>query len=198
MAKTLIAVPCFDMVHADFMYSIVNLRKPEDTSWTMVKNTLVHDARNLIAASAAGAGFERVMWFDSDMVFTPETLMTLSKDMDETGADIVTGLYYTRRPPDIKPVVYRGVWFDGKKSGAENILDFPDGLSDCEAAGFGCCLTTVEILDRVGQKFGSPFDPLPTMGEDISFCWRAKQCGAKILLDSNVKCGHIGMMVYGE
>jgi hypothetical protein len=28
--KTLIAVPCFDMVHTDFMESIVNMQKAED------------------------------------------------------------------------------------------------------------------------------------------------------------------------
>ena len=49
--KTLIAVPCGDMVHTDFMTSLIALQKPPDTSFTVVKNTLVHVARNRIAAN---------------------------------------------------------------------------------------------------------------------------------------------------
>lgn len=201
--KTLIAVPCLDMVPADFMESLVNLKKPEDTSWTIVKNTLIHDARNLVAGSAIQAGFDRVMWFDSDMTFAPDTLLKLSQDMDETGADMVSGLYYTRRPPNIKPVAYKRMWWRKNRSGkidtgAETYFDYPEGLCDIEAAGFGCMLTTTEIMNRVGEEFGSPFDMLPNMGEDMAFCWRAQKVGAKMLLDPRVKCGHIGQMKFDE
>ena len=202
--KTLIAVPCFDMVHADFMQSLVNLQKPPETSWAMVKNTLIHDARNIIAANAIEAGFDRVMWFDSDMTFPPDTLIELTKVMDEMGVDVASGLYFTRRPPNIKPVAYKRVWYKVKKdgtidTGAENYFDYPDNaITAVEAVGFGCCLTTVDILNRVGEKFNSPFDMIPTMGEDMSFCWRAKQLGAKIVLDTGIKCGHVGQYEYNE
>ena len=199
--KTLIAVPCFDMVHSDFMESLVNLQKPPETSWTMVKNTLIHDARNIIAANAIEAGFDRVMWFDSDMTFKPDTLIELTKVMDTMGVDIASGLYFTRRMPNIKPVAYNKTWYNKKQevSGAENFLDYPDNaITAVEAVGFGCCLTTVDILKRVGEKYGAPFDMMPTMGEDMSFCWRAKQIGAKIVLDTGVKCGHLGCVEITE
>ena len=131
--KTLIAVPCFDMVHTDFMESLVNLKKPDNTSWTVVKNTLIHDARNIIAANAIEAGFDRVMWFDSDMTFKPDTLLQLSKVMDATGVDIVSGLYFTRRPPKIKPVAFSEIWYNKEKeiSGAENFMDYPENSIVC-------------------------------------------------------------------
>lgn len=201
--KTLIAVPCFDMVHTDFMESLVNLKKPENTSWTVVKNTLIHDARNIIAVNAIEAGFDRVMWFDSDMTFKPDTLLQLSKVMDATGVDVVSGLYFTRRPPKIKPVAFNKHWYkqteEGNVYGAENFMDYPENsIVAVEAVGFGCCLTTVDIIKRVGDKFGAPFDFIPTMGEDMSFCWRAKRIGAKILLDTGTKCGHVGQYEYNE
>ena len=202
--KTLIAVPCFDMVHADFMESLVNLQKPPETSWTMVKNTLIHDARNIIAANAIEAGFDRVMWFDSDMTFKPDTLIELTKVMDAMGVDMVSGLYFTRRPPKIKPVAYKESWYKVRKdgsvdTGAVNFTDYPDNaITAVDAVGFGCCLTTCGILKRVGERFGAPFDMIPTMGEDMSFCWRAKQIGAKIVLDTGVKCGHIGTVQITE
>jgi GT2 family glycosyltransferase len=201
--KTLIAIPCFDMVNTSFMESLVRLKRMPDVSWTVVRNTLIHDARNIITANAIESNFDRVMWFDSDMVFEPDTLLKLSQDMDENNLDFVTGLYFTRRPPNIRPVVFEKMWFrydeDGKyDTGAENYYDYPEGLFECDAAGFGCCLTSVDLLRRVGDKFGAPFQPMPTMGEDMTFCWRAKEIGAKLYCDSRVKCGHEGTFIYSE
>ena len=201
MIKTLIAIPCFDMVHTDFMESFIKLQKPEGTSFTIVKDTLINEARNIIAANAIKGGFDRVMWFDSDMKFAPDTLIKLSAQMDK-GYDYISGLYFTRRPP-IKPVLFKGLWWDKKDgkldSGAEHYFDYPDGkLIECAGTGFGCVLTSVDLLNLVGKRFGSPFAPLDSMGEDLSFCWRVIQCGIKMFCDTSVKCGHVGMYEYNE
>ena len=200
MIKTLIAVPCFDMVHTDFMQSLIALEKPEGTSFTVVKNTLIHVARNVIAGNAIDAGFDRIMWFDSDMRFAPDTLMKLSKDMDK-GLEFVTGLYFTRKMP-IKPVVYTDLWWkrdeNGLDVGAGNDYDYKEGLNECAGAGFGCCLTSVNLIRRVAEKFGSPFAPLQGLGEDLSFCWRVIQIGGKMWCDTRVKCGHVGQIEYDE
>ena len=202
MKKTLIAVPCFDMVHADFMESFVNLIKPDGTSWAMVQDTLINEARNIFAANAVKSGFDRVFWLDSDMKFAPDTLIRLTQDMDENNLDFVSGLYFTRRPP-IKPVAFKSLWWDKKENGdldtgSEFYFDYPDGLTEVAGTGFGCVLTTVDLLKRVGDTFGAPFAPLESMGEDVSFCWRAIQVGAKMHLDTRVKCGHVGMYEYNE
>lgn len=198
--KTLIAVPCFDMVHTDFMQSLIALEKPADTSFTVVKNTLINVARNVIAKNAVKAGFDRVMWLDSDMKFSPDILMKLSADMDK-GLDLVTGLYFTRKPP-LKPVIYSELsWekVDGNPDvRAGNFYDYPEGLTEIAGCGFGCCLTSVDLLNRVGERFGLPFDPLPGLGEDLAFCWRCIQIGATMYADTTVKCGHIGQMVFDE
>ena len=53
-------------------------------------------------------------------------------------------------------------------------------------------------MKRVGDAFGAPFAPLEGMGEDVSFCWRVIQIGAKMHLDARVKCGHVGQFEYNE
>lgn len=198
--KTLIAVPCFDNVNADFMESLVNLQKPQDTSWTMVRDTLINEARNIIAANAIKGGFDRVFWIDSDMKLPPDALLKLSADMDE-GLDYVSGLYFTRRPP-IKPCAFKELWWekteDGLNTGAKHFFGYPDGLTECAGTGFGCCLTSVDLLKRVGDTFGAPFAPLEQMGEDLSFCWRVIQIGGKMWLDTRIKCGHMGVFEYNE
>ena len=176
------------------------LQKPPETSFTVVKNTLVHVARNVIAANAIQAGFDRVMWFDSDMKFPPDTLMRLSADMDQ-GLEFVTGLYFTRKPP-ISPVLYSELNYrdtpEGHEAGAGIYTGYPDGLTEIAGAGFGCCLTSVDLIRRVSDVFGAPFAYKPGFGEDLSFCHRVIQIGAKMYCDTSVKCGHVGQYEFDE
>lgn len=199
--KTLIAVPCFDMVHTDFAKSLIDLQKPPGTSYTFIKNTLIYDSRNTVAASAIEAGFDRVFWMDSDMTFKPDTLVRLSEIMD-TGKRFVSGLYFTRRMPNIRPVLFNKMTYtehDGvADSEATFFHDYPEGLVECEAVGFGCALTSVDLIKRVAEHFGSPFTPFSCMGEDMAFCLRVRELGEKIYCDTRIKCGHLGTVEITE
>ena len=195
MSKVLIAIPCMEKVHTKFMQSMLDLRKPEGACYTVVEGTLIYESRNIIAANAINAGFDWVAWFDSDMKIPPFALLQLL----ESGKEFISGLYFTRRPP-IKPVVYKKLWVSGdKESGAENYFNYPaNGIFECQAVGFGCCLTSVSLLKRVGDQYGAPFQPLYGVGEDMSFCLRARWIGEKIYCDSRIKCGHMGVQEYNE
>ena len=198
--KTLIAVPCFDMVHTEFMQSMIALEKPEDTSFTVVKNTLISVARNTIARNAIEAGFDRVAWFDSDMNIPRDALMKLTADMDR-GLEMVTGLYFTRKAP-VKPVIYSTLYWekteDGIDAGAGNYFDYPEGLIEIAGCGFGCCITSVDLLRRVWEQQGTPFAEMQGFGEDLSFCERVIRIGGKMYADTTVKCGHVGVQEYNE
>lgn len=198
--KTLIAIPCMSMVHTEFMASLMNLRKAPDTSYVPHINSLVYDSRNVLTATALNNGYDRVLWLDSDMKFEPDLMERLSADMD-TGLDFVSGLYFTRRLPSY-PVIYSSVSYetgDAVRASAVPYKDYPrDSLFEIEGSGFGGVMTSCAMLKRVWEKYGAPFDPLPHMGEDLSFCWRLKQMGGKMYCDSRVKLGHVGTMVYDE
>ena len=71
----------------------------------------------------------------------------------------------------------------------------PDGLFEVGACGFGCVLMKSEIFVAVFSKFGQMFTPIANCGEDIAFCWRARQCGYKILADPSIGLGHVGHTV---
>ena len=200
--RYLIAVPSHEMVHAKFTWALMELDKPENTAFTNITNTLIYSARNSIAQNAVKYGFDRVMWFDSDMVFAPDTMIRLAEDMDQ-GYEFVSGLYFSRQEP-IRPIIHKEVnwkikddgWID---SSAELYWDYPkDSLFEIAACGFGCCMTSVPLLKRMCDKYGSPFYPLMGMGEDTTFCFRAKQDGEKIYCDSRIKCGHVGQYTYEE
>lgn len=199
--KTLIAVPCLDMVYVDFARSLIDLEKPEGTVYSMVKNSLIYNARNTIAKNAIKHKFDRVLWLDSDIVCEPDTLIKLSEDID-TGLDYVSGVYFMRTMPT-KPVIYSDIWMKIEGAsvnvGSKTFTNYPSGkeagLFEIAGSGFGCVMTSVDLLEHMERKYGAPFTPLLGLGEDIAFCWRVKQEGVKMWCDSRVMCGHIGSRI---
>ena len=200
--KTLIAVPSHDYVHAEFTKSLMNLEMPPDTGFTMITNTLIYTARTLIMDNAVEMDFDNVLWIDSDMTFKPDALMKLAGDMEQ-GLDMVCGIYFTRKFPmfpGIQSELHWRIKEDGwVDTGAKCYMDYPkDSLFEVQGCGFGFVMTSVDLLKRMKEKYGSPFYPLMGMGEDTAFCWRVREAGGKIWCDSRVKCGHIGQMEFDE
>lgn len=202
MNKTLIAVPCMDMMHTGFVRAFTSLAKPENAAVAFIPGTLIYEARNTIAQNAVREGFEQVLWLDSDMDIPPDTMVRLAADMD-TGKDFVTAMYYRRKPPT-NPVVFDKVEWKVHDSGvvetgATSYLHYPPGqVFEIAGAGFGCCMTSGNLLKATVERYGSPFTPLMGMGEDLAFCWRAGQMGFKMYCDSRIICGHIGQYTYSE
>ena len=192
--RTLIAIPCMDMVATPFMYSLICMRRTGLSRVSVVSNTLVYKARNMLAAEAIDSGCGRVLWLDSDMQFEPGLMEQLSADMD-TGLDFVCGLYFRRIPP-IAPVIYS----EAEERKTEVYMDYPkEQLFPVRAAGFGACMTSTEMLKDVWDTYGAPFNPTERgMGEDMAFCIRARHMGYKLWCDSRIKVKHIGTAAFGE
>lgn len=201
--KTLIAIPCLDMVHTTFFKAIMSLQRVGDVQFGMTCSSLVYDARNILAKRAVREGFDRVLWFDSDMDFPTDVMKLLSARLDE-GLDFCSGIYFSRKAP-VKPIVYQKVGYyhddehDEVTPSAIPYYEYPrDQLFECEGVGFGIVMHSVKLLKDVGEKFGLPFSPILGFGEDISFCMRARQLGYKLFCDSSIKAGHIGYGVIDE
>ena len=108
MRKILIAVPCMDQLPAQFAHSLATLTSYgiEDTQISIWFNlgSLIYTSRDQIAKKALLDEADLVMWFDSDMVFNPDTLKRMLEHIDN-GADMVTGIYYRRTQP-FTPVIF--------------------------------------------------------------------------------------------
>jgi len=200
--KTLIAIPCMDMVHTDFMKSLLQMRRVGEIGFSIISSSLIYDARNNLAKHGVEGGFDRILWLDSDEDFDPDMFEKLSQDMDEHDLDIVGGMYFTRREP-IRPVVYQKVgYFHSDEDGsvtpmALHYYEYPeDQLFTCEGIGFGAVLVKVDLIKKVQEKFGLPFSPILGFGEDLSFCMRARDIGAEIYCDSRIQVRHIGQKPY--
>ena len=192
--KILICVPCMDMVASGFAQSLAMLQKGgHETAICFECGSLIYDARNKLAKRAIEMGADYTMWFDSDMIFQPDTMLRLLEHKDEGG--IISGLYF-RRSPHYTPVVFAKC--NIRERSWADLEEIPTELCEVEGVGFGCVLVSTDVLMSMAAKKWRWFEPLKGFGEDLSFCWRARQCGYKVLLDPNVKCGHVGHIVVTE
>ena len=162
MAKILICIPSGDLVASGFAQSLAMLQKGGNETAIMFQvGSLIYDARNKLAKQAIKMGADYTMWFDSDMIFKPDTMLRLLEHK----------------------------WTD---------LELPDKPVKCGGVGFGCVLVKTEVLFEVAAKFRTWFEPMNGFGEDLSFCYRARECGYDILLDPTIMCGHVGHIVVNE
>lgn len=196
--KIMLAVPCMDQVPTQFCQSLALLQKVGECTLTMQAGSLIYTSRNNLATKAIQAEADYVLWLDSDMVFAPDTLARMLDTAVERDIDILTGLYFRRVPP-YSPVLFDRL--DIKKNDVCSWSEFetiPEELFEVGGCGFGCVLVNTEVFLSVQSQFNNMFSPLGNNGEDVAFCWRARQCGYKIWCDPSIICGHIGKVVIDD
>jgi len=200
--KTLIAVPCMDYLEADFIECLTDMliAYKGEVDVKYLKASLIYDARNqLVKYAREKGGYDYVLWLDSDMTFEPDLLDKLLADIE--GKQAVTGLCFGRRPP-FNPCIYKelDVKTEGKLITPYRVIyeDYPrDSVFEVEACGFACLLMRMDVLEAMGI-YGVPFFPVAGLGEDLTFCWRARKLDIKFYCDSRLKIGHIMRIAVDE
>ena len=188
--KTMIAVPCMDMVPVEFCQSLTTMRRVGECQVSFHKGSLIYTARNALLETALRAEADYMLWLDSDMVFNPSLLEDMFRTLREQNAEMVTGVYYRRVEP-YTPTLFATLEMDPPSwTNVDEVPDHPFVVAGC---GFGAVLLSMDVAFDVCAKFGAnPFTPLAEMGEDLAFCWRARQCNHKIIADPNLQLGHMG------
>lgn len=195
MRKILIAIPCMDQVPAQFARSLAEVTsygiKDTEISLRFNLGSLIYTSRNQLAGQALQDEADLIMWFDSDMVFNGDTIIRMLKTIDE-GADFVTGVYYRRVAP-FTPTIFKDLDIDENGNAKwEEFDELPETeLFPVAGCGFGCVLMKTDMIREVFKKFGRLFSPIGEVGEDLSFCWRARECGYTLLCDPTIPLGHV-------
>lgn len=193
--KILIAIPCMDMVSARFAQSLSTLTKVGECTVSFLMGSLVYDSRNRLAEYAIKTEADYIMWFDSDMMFSPDTLVRMMKVLDEhPEVDILSGLYFRRSQP-FTPVLFEELDINDKYECTFKDFDgIPEGLTEIAGCGFGCVLMHTDCLFDIGAKHGAVwFSPMGNVGEDCAFCVRARAEGYHIYVDPSIELGHVGV-----
>lgn len=194
MKKILIAVPCMDMVSARFAQSLATLRKVGQCTVSFLIGSLVYDSRNKLAGLAMQMEADYIMWFDSDMVFRPDTLERMMQVMDENpDIEILSGLYVRRGAP-FTPVIFSKL--EVNEHGElewDDVVNIPDEPFEVAGCGFGGVLMKTDCLYEIASKEngGMWFTPIAGAGEDCAFCIRARESGYKIWCDPRIELGHM-------
>ena len=193
--RTLIAIPSMDQVPAQFAASLAMLEKTEGTVIGFQIGSLIYEARNELARQAIKRKADYVLWLDSDMVFQPDTFTRLYNDYKAGKGDIMSGLYFRRVAP-FSPVLFDKLEIEENRAVWTEPESIPDDVFEVGGVGFGCVFMDTGVIMDVMSKFGgAPFTPVGGLGEDLSFCWRARQCGYKIAVDPAVQLGHVGHVI---
>lgn len=205
--KLLIATMCNGDLEAEYVISLFSTIKTMakeaphiDINLNVQETSLVHFGRNNAWVVAEELGVHWLMFIDSDMTFDHNHILRLI----ENDVDIVSGLYFQKGVP-YKPLVYIHKP-ESKKYEYARLEDIrKERLFKCDGVGAGFLLIKHTAIQKFDKEFtlkeGFPFDLAFTcpgmLGEDFSFCYRAKKLGMDIYCDSTVMLGHIGKHYYG-
>ena len=190
--KVFIAVPSMDTIPALFAQSLALLQRDCEVQIGWEVGSLVYHARNNLARQALKTDADYVLWLDSDMVFAPDTLIRMLKVCKDNDIDFLTAVCFRRKPP-YTPCLFDRLEKVEKGASYTALLSVPEGLFKVGGCGFAGVLMASDVLLSVQSKFnGRMFDPMDGFGEDVSFCWRARQCGYDIWCDSGIEFGHVG------
>ena len=196
--KIFIAIPTMESVPVQFLGSMLQLKRQDvEVQFGIETGSLVYNARNSLARQAVKSEADYVLWLDSDMVFNPDLLDRMLTVCQENDIDFLTALCFRRKPPYTPCLFERlDVRKDGKGASYTALLSVPDGRFKVEGCGLAGVLMSTDVLISVAAKFnGQMFDPMYGFGEDVAFCWRARQCGYEIWCDSEIEMGHVGQCV---
>lgn len=149
-------------------------------------------------------GFKELMWIDSDVAFNPDDFERLRAH----GLPLVAAAYPFKGYPRMTIQAL---------SDQEIRFGEGGGLIEIAAAATGFLYTRSEVYEAMrvhfnlqlcNTAFDNPMYPffLPAvweeggdklyLGEDFSFCRRARACGFKVMLDASIKLKHIGLRGY--
>lgn len=216
--SVLFATPCYGgMMMVPFAQSMFRMMDAGREiglkhDWMLRYNeSLIQRARNGIAADFLwGTDYDRLMFIDSDIEFTPDDVAKLW-NLD---VDVAVGLYAMKKPGKD---IYAG-WQNGKLLEADDLGKRLDGVTTLDYAGTGFMMIKRAVFHRMyeewperrheeGETKGafSWFDPrvVDTGGgpfyasEDYAFCLDWRQLGGEIVCDTTIRLKHYGLYGYG-
>lgn len=176
--------------------SLLSLQFPEDhiIKYHLIGSCLVYDARDKVIEFAIKEDADWIFFLDSDMVPPSDIL----KKLVNMNVPIASGMAFKRTPP-FQPCFYTRVEINKEthKPYLESPIDFPnEGILECQGVGMACCMIRREVWENCGEKLSDKlnqtwFFPYPGIGEDLSFCMRARRKGFKMFVDLSINVGHV-------
>lgn len=200
MKSLTVLVPVSHAIEPQVEESLKALERKGATVVRRYGFSAIDQARCVLAQEAFDAGFENILWIDSDVAFRVEDVEKLLSH----NLDFVVGAYSVKGWPA----------FTSRFVDDEIVFGEGGGLYEVNYAATGFMLCKRNVYSRVQRHYrmkkvgvwGDQFWVYPYffpiiknaeyLGEDYAFCERARQAGIKIYCDTTIKLSHIGKYGY--
>ena len=198
--RILIGTPFKDNAPAEYIRSLANM-----VAYTTKEGHEVHyiaeygglwNARDRICSAAVRGNYDYMLQIDSDQEFPEDALCR----MLDRNLDVVTGIYVGKEESH-RPVIFTELFKDSgeayahaSKKGLNELMK--KELFEIAGAGAGFLLVREHILRLMKIHQHEWFKPYEGLGEDVSFCQRARELGFKIYADNSFEVGHIKQIEY--
>jgi GT2 family glycosyltransferase len=160
--------------------------KPREYRVFRAQSGPIHVMRNQIVKRALDTGCTHLIQLDADMCYPSDAITRLlAHDLD-----IVGGLCFKRWPP------FNPTLFVGEKYEMTVMDPWPNGLVELTATGTACLMVKTEVFAALEPPYfmdAETPDGKP-VGEDINFCYRAKDAGFKVWVDTTIETEHLAVM----
>lgn len=185
--KVAICVPSGDLVHWVFTASLVDLvsvsRAAGIVPWTInTRSSIIDHARFRLVEGALDLDVDKLLFVDADMGFPPDALLRLL-GREQT---IVGATYPSRHAATIHGTAIDHSTLNGC------------GLAEMKSLPFGMMLvdrSVFETLPRPWFKTEWDAERSTFVGEDVTFCTRAREAGFQVWcdLDLSHEIIHLGV-----
>lgn len=176
---------------SDFFDSFAVMEKPDPSHVIRASSGPIQEMRNTITTRALELGCTHLIFLDADMVYPQDTLVRLLSHKKE----IVGGLCFKRWPP------FSPTLFEGEPYKMTLMDPYPeDSLVEVTATGTGCLLVDCRVFEDMIYPWWQ-FDETETggpVGEDVKFCYKARELGYPVFVDTGLKIEHLCQMRVNE
>ena len=181
-----------DLFSGNFLMSTWNMQAPINCTVGRIKvvGKPVDEAREELVDIAIKNGAKYLMFIDDDTLVPPDALLRLFHQLDGQDEMLASGVYYTKTQPSV-PIILN-------KNKPAGVTDWRHGeVIHVDYAGCGCLLIKMDIFDMIDKPFfkfnRGRMDIDETrgaIGEDIWLCDKVAEKGWRVVVDTNVQCGH--------
>jgi len=182
--KIVIGIPtATDYFHRKFAMSLMSLKYPphSDVDINVVVGAQLPFARNRIVQHALDSNSDYVFFIDADMIFQSDLLIRLF----ERNLPMVNALAFRRIAPHY-PTIFK--WDETNKY--YETVSYTSGLKEVDATGMAAHLIKTEVFRKMNKPWYYYRDNI--FSSDLTFCENAKKAGFKIMIDTDIKIGHLG------
>ncbi len=171
-----------------FMHSVFNLFKADTdqrfaADWLLVFGPYIHQNRNQLVREFLQTDRDWLFMVDNDMVFQPDDVWVLFDEAKERGPGIYAAAYLIE-----DSTLTCGPWDGDEPMVYHRMVALPSNPTDVGVVGGGFTLIHRDVLNAVGDNAFATIQM--NAGEDVSFCWRAREAGYTPRLIPAANPGH--------